>query len=136
MDVAKLVSKSVRNLQKDDHDGIEVRLGEIEPLIAKGKVEHLRIILINLPCNAIDHSKSRCVDVSVQNNCIRVKDDGIGVSLKYKSKLFEQFFRGEHSKGYGLGLHISKCLCDYYNWSIMLDSELGRRAEVRVCFSN
>ena len=52
--------------------------------------------------------------------CISVKDTGIGVPMKYQSRIFERFFRVDksHSKqtgGTGLGLSIVK-----HVWNIMV----------------
>lgn len=69
--------------------------------------------------------------------CISVKDTGIGVPMKYQSRIFERFFRVDksHSKqtgGTGLGLSIVKHVVEYYGGYIEIHSKMEEGTEIVV----
>lgn len=73
--------------------------------------------------------------------CISVKDTGIGVPMKYQSRIFERFFRVDksHSKqtgGTGLGLSIVKHVVEYYGGYIGNPQQNGRRNRNRCTSVN
>lgn len=89
-------------------------------------------VLINLISNAIRYSYENSIislQVSPEANKIKflVKDTGMGISEKYKNKVFERYFRvpGTHKEGTGLGLSISKEFIEAQGGSISLESEVG-----------
>lgn len=81
-------------------------------------------IIINLVSNAIKHSTSGqtvCIKISEANHLqdsqlseivIEVVDQGSGISEEDRSKVFEPYFRGNHSNNrecsHGLGLSTCK----------------------------
>jgi signal transduction histidine kinase len=64
-----------------------------------------------------------------------VKDNGIGISKEYHSRIFERYFQvpGAKSKGTGLGLAISKDFIEAQGGKIWVESEIGQGA--KFCFS-
>lgn len=89
-------------------------------------------VLINLLSNAIRYSYDNSVvhlSLIKENNKVRflVKDSGTGISQKYKSKIFERYFRvpGTQKEGTGLGLAICKEFIEAQGGSIKVESELG-----------
>lgn len=90
--------------------------GSIEgPLDVPGERRLVRRALSNLISNALRHARSR-VEVAVQRKaghlCIQVEDDGPGVPLANRERIFEPFWcqqagRDEaRAPGFGLGLAI------------------------------
>jgi len=66
---------------------------------------------------------------------IEVWDDGPGLSAEDLPHLFEQFYRGTHSRresGMGLGLSIVKTILDSHGWSIRAESDRGARFIVGI----
>ena len=66
-----------------------------------------------------------------------MKDTGIGVPMKYQSRIFERFFRVDksHSKqtgGTGLGLSIVKHVVEYYGGYIEIHSKMEEETEIVV----
>ncbi|MBI3242307.1 MAG: GAF domain-containing sensor histidine kinase [Chloroflexi bacterium] len=60
-----------------------------------------------------------------------VNDNGVGVSLDDQAKVFNQFFRSEHQvvreqTGWGLALHLTRRLVEYFGGQIGFESELGK----------
>ena len=78
--------------------------------------EHLQQVLANLCLNALRHSRQQQGSVSIMVEQIKtlrvihIQDDGPGVAIEHMPRLFEPFFTTE-SSGTGLGLYISKELC-------------------------
>ena len=65
---------------------------------------------------------------------ITVKDTGVGISKSNQEKLFKLFGYvkskdGVNSGGIGLGLLISKKICDQFGGTINLISEVGKGSE-------
>jgi two-component system phosphate regulon sensor histidine kinase PhoR len=96
---------------------------------------HLLSVVFNLLDNAIKYSNS---DPSVQielsggeqNVELSIKDNGIGISSEYQSKVFEKFFRvpagdTHNTKGYGLGLSYVAHVVQKHNGIISVDSQPG-----------
>lgn len=64
---------------------------------------------------------------------IRVCDDGPGIPRRFRSKVFQKFFRvpsgNTHEiKGFGLGLYYIRNICRAHRWRVRLESEEGRGA--------
>lgn len=89
-------------------------------------------VLINLLSNAIRYSyENATISLSLlqEDNKVSfvVKDNGTGISEKYKDKVFDRYFRvpGTQKEGTGLGLAISKEFIEAQGGSINVESELG-----------
>ena len=68
---------------------------------------------------------------------LTVRDTGIGISEEDQKQLFRKFSRvdnshGRHSGGTGLGLYLSKMLCQLMKGDISLKSAQGQGAEFRA----
>jgi two-component system phosphate regulon sensor histidine kinase PhoR len=101
-------------------------------------------LVFNLLENAVkfNTNKKKRIDVVLKrlNNelQISISDNGIGISEKAKSKVFEQFYResGELKKsGLGLGLFYVKKIVEFHKWRIKLNSTLGKGSEFIIIIS-
>lgn len=66
-----------------------------------------------------------------------VKDNGIGMSKEYMSKIFESFTREDSTRvqkteGSGLGMAITKYIIDAMGGTITVNSELGKGSEFHI----
>lgn len=99
-------------------------------------------LLLNLLGNAVKYNNGGGhVEVSLvaerQNAVLKIKDDGIGISKEDLPKVFNRFFRSEHSgdtEGSGLGLAIAKWIVAVHHGDIRIDSTLSVGTIVTVCF--
>jgi two-component system phosphate regulon sensor histidine kinase PhoR len=62
---------------------------------------------------------------------LSVSDNGPGIPKEHQANIFDKFYRipkgNVHDvKGFGLGLYYIKSVCKQHQWSIQLDSELGK----------
>lgn len=137
VEVKKLLEKSIQ----DNHAEITVE----EPLpIVKGDSGRLRQLFLNLLSNGIKFKKpdhpprvrisSKLLDGKQK---IFVKDNGIGIDLAYKEKVFVIFQR-LHSRdkypGTGIGLAICKKVMVQHGGEITVESELGKGSTFILTF--
>ena len=101
-------------------------------------------MIYNLCDNAIKYNvEGGAVEVAVsggeQGAELSVRDTGIGIPIKYQSRVFELFFRVDKSRskasgGTGLGLSIVKHIAQYHGAVIELQSVVGSGTTVAVTF--
>ena len=99
--------------------------------------QKLKQVLINLLANALKFTEQGSITVRVnvdEDRCpvrIDVSDTGVGIPEDRLETIFEAFERGgqetdEDVDGVGLGLTISRSLCDVMGYRIRAESELGK----------
>jgi signal transduction histidine kinase len=97
-----------------------------------GDEMQLTQVLQNLVSNAIkfrgpeDPRIEILARESAREWIIAVKDNGIGIDLKYQAKLFQMFSRlhtGEKYPGTGIGLAISKKIVERHGGMIWVESD-------------
>lgn len=98
----------------------------------KGVKPHFILLFQNLIGNALKYrsNDSPVIDISYLDEGdkikFEIKDNGVGVPLAMKEKIFNLFSRGDHSKqefkGTGLGLAICQKIISQSNGSIWVDS--------------
>ena len=71
-------------------------------------------MLSNLIGNAFKHNINLTkIDITLKNNILSIKDDGIGISEYNLQNIFTKYYQGDtNSDGFGLGLSIVKEFCD------------------------
>ena len=106
-------------------------------LMVTANEERLKQILINLTDNAIKYNRPGgrvYLSVSRKNPKrvrIEVRDTGIGIPAEQVSRIFERFYRVDHSRsrdlgGTGLGLSIVKHIARLYEGKAFVHSEPGK----------
>jgi two-component system phosphate regulon sensor histidine kinase PhoR len=103
---------------------------------------HFANVARNLIDNAVKYCREApqvCLSLRRQAGALifSVTDNGIGIDPKYQRRIFSKFFRvptgNVHNvKGFGLGLHYVKKVCDAHGWKIRLDSRPGQGTEVHL----
>ena len=101
-----------------DEKGQSLRIGGDETACVQGDGAILRQILINLLDNAIKYSPPGgvvSVQVAFENSAvsIEVKDQGPGIPLAHRERIFDRFYRVDEARsrdagGAGLGLALAK----------------------------
>jgi PAS domain S-box-containing protein len=100
---------------------------------ARADEQWLEQALLVLVSNALKHSeKGGHVRLRVEGARIAVEDEGTGISEEDLPYLFERFYRGNGSEGFGLGLPICKELVQRMGGEIHLESEKGRGTVVEI----
>jgi K+-sensing histidine kinase KdpD len=104
-------------------------------ILLTGEELLLKMMMNNLVENALKYSpKEKPVSIELEkeknNICFKVKDEGIGISNKEKSKVFDKFYRvGDENvrktKGTGLGLYLCKRIAKAHHGNIAVkDNQL------------
>ena len=107
--------------------------------IVKTDKVRLTVILNNLVGNAIkyhDLKKQHCfiqLSYAQVENCLQVKDNGVGIAAEHQVKIFDMFYRGsDRSTGSGLGLFITKEAVGKINATIQVTSLPGEGSTFSV----
>jgi PAS domain S-box-containing protein len=108
---------------------VEQELGKVGQV--SGDAAELREALLNILFNAMDAMptggkltvKSWQEEDWVQ---ISIKDTGVGIPDKVKSRVFEPFFSTKASKGSGLGLSVTYGIIARHGGMLKFDSEVGK----------
>jgi|AntDeeMinimDraft_5_1070356.scaffolds.fasta_scaffold04885_3 signal transduction histidine kinase len=82
-------------------------------------------VVNNLLRNAIEHGGGAQIDVCLDADCLSIRDQGSGIAPAALSRLFDRRFRGEHSRGQGLGLYLVKRISERFGWRVEVSSTLG-----------
>ncbi len=117
-----------------ERDNIELAFDLANDLYVKANATHLSIVIGNLIHNALDRSPTGTIKISFIDNVFSVHNVGASIASEDLAHVFERGFHGVGSGNHGLGLYISKKICDHYNWNIKLSSSpiIGTCAE--ICF--
>jgi len=123
----------------------QVEFASALPVRVEGDPTRVRQVLINLVGNGLKFTEVGTVclraalhEASGSSRIVfEVTDTGIGISSAERSRLFRPFRQADGSTtrrygGTGLGLTISKHLCELMDGSIEFESEPGRGTTVRV----
>jgi two-component system sensor histidine kinase EvgS len=103
-------------------------------------------VLSNLLSNAIKFTREGQVSLTLRVRpqapahlavSVRIEDSGIGISALDQQRLFSPFVQAGNNQqsarqGSGLGLVISRTLCEMMGGRLQLDSELGRGTRVDI----
>jgi signal transduction histidine kinase len=119
--------------------GIDLGAGHCDPLTVPGHEASLRAMLVNLVDNALRYTPAGGrVDVEVRADdrsaLLLVRDNGPGVPVAERERVFERFHRlaGADIPGSGLGLAIVRRVVDLHAGRVMLEDTAGGGLTARV----
>ena len=124
------ISREVRVELRAASDALEV---DVDP-------DQLRVAIVNLLSNAVDHSPpgSRVtLRFGIDERAVRiaVTDDGPGIGATDLERVFEPWYRGSNgsdSGGLGLGLWIVREIAEWHGGSVMLENSPARGATFSI----
>jgi len=104
--------------------------------------EFILVALINILDNAIDAclADAQKKDHEIQFKILRKKDqlvihihdNGCGMDMKTKEKIFDLFFSSKGTKGTGFGLYISNSIIKQHGGSIQVSSIKGKETDFKI----
>ncbi len=94
----------------------------------------LFIVIGNLIRNAFQHTVQGEVRIRLETDQLTVKDSGRGIAEEDLAHLFERHYRSASSRGEGIGLSLTKRICDHYGWQIQMGNNLGGGVTIRLWF--
>ncbi|MFN8439068.1 MAG: two-component regulator propeller domain-containing protein [Cytophagales bacterium] len=98
--------------------------------------------LIENPIKYQDYKKMNAnlyitFDINDKEAVFTFEDNGVGVPVKQKDKIFEMFYRAHNvATGSGLGLYITKTIVDKLNGKIEVESKEGEGSIFKVFIPN
>jgi len=136
-DMTRLVQNAIEELmQSENGRKIDVKINNLLP--ATVDVNMIRQVWVNLLSNALKYSGKKTETVIEVNSeelpgeiCYRVKDNGVGFDMQYKSKLFSVFQRLHKIQdfpGTGVGLAIVKRIIDRHQGRVWAEAKLNEGA--------
>jgi len=136
-DVATILADTVESLQQSiaqDGYSIHTEFEQNLPIVFVDK-DAITEATLNLLDNAVKYSpveKDIHVNLFVRENnlFIEVIDQGVGISKKEQSKIFDRFYRvgdelTRETKGTGLGLALVKYIMESHGGEVLVDSQIG-----------
>ena len=99
-----------------------------------GEAGAIERVISNLVLNAAEHG-GRNVIVRVQGSCLEVEDDGPGIPVAERERVFEPFQRlRPRQSGAGLGLNLVRQVVERHDGQVTILDAPGGGALIRVEF--
>jgi two-component system phosphate regulon sensor histidine kinase PhoR len=133
-DLVKEVFENLSYKAEKQHISFSLKKGCEQPVIVHADQEKIRQVLLNLVDNSIKYGKFQgAIVASIYNFdgrsiLVEVSDDGMGISEKNLTRIFERFYRTNEGRnrdvtGSGLGLAICKHIIEAHGHSIHVRSK-------------
>ncbi len=142
LNVNNVISKILEdNEYKIKEKNITLNLNLKDDVILYIDHNDLDTLLRNLIINAIQYDKnSGHIEIELNNDYFRIKDDGIGIKDSEKDEIFTRFKRSKEAlqvneEGTGLGLAIVKHVALKYHYKIEVNSKENEYSEFIVYFN-
>ncbi|TDP02392.1 sensor histidine kinase [Flavobacterium sp. 245] len=130
--IVPIIEETIENIQlKYPEATINIESSSKEFLL-ETDVFHFNNLVYNLLDNAVKYCNEKpniVIQIAVENQVLKLKfiDNGIGVSPKNISFIFDKFYRAQNEKsnevnGFGLGLYYVKEICSLQNWKIKAEN--------------
>lgn len=79
------------------------------------------IVVSNLFRNAVAHTPSGSINCEIKGRTLTIRDSGTGIAPEHIAQVFDRNFTTRPG-GHGVGLYLTKRICDRYGWTVLLDS--------------
>jgi signal transduction histidine kinase len=141
VDLSEVVTDAAAELEPvaGDH---EISVAAPPGAHVDGARDELHRLVLNLMENALRHTDpGTAVEATVERRngevVLAVEDDGPGIPVELREKVFERFYRGtgDRSGSSGLGLSIVRAVAESHKGNVMLEEPLdgrGARFVVRI----
>ncbi|MDY6975169.1 MAG: response regulator [Pseudomonadota bacterium] len=130
---------------KDKKLELNMHCSHSVPNYAETDAMALSKVIVNILDNAVKFTSTGLVDVTVTTLVknkkvflvIIINDTGIGIDEQTQKRMFERFYRGEHSQsqrypGAGIGLSVAKRSIDKLGGTLQVNSTVGVGSEFNI----
>lgn len=129
--IAALLEDNAQGLNTNQID-ITTNLGTTMTLKQPDTI--VKIMIGNILRNAIEHTQQGKIIISLSKGKLTIADTGSGIPQQDLPHIFDRSYTTKES-GTGLGLNLVKRICDRFNWTINIQSELKKGTRVEISFS-
>ena len=120
--VSTLIAQALNKSNILNEDSIVVEMEE--DFLIKGDLEYLSIALKNLIQNGLDYTTSFPIKIEVKKNIVRVISSGD--ELKEGLEFYIKPFAKGSTKGFGLGLSLTKLILEKHNFDLIYSYNNGK----------
>lgn len=131
LDLSALTEQSIekfRLLAAEKH--LTITSDIADTVMTLGDAALLRQVICNLLSNAIKFTPARgSIVVHLTKDTLSIEDTGIGIAQKSVPYIFDRFYQADHSRaneGFGLGLALVKRILDLHQWTVHVQSKVGK----------
>ncbi|MCZ8529411.1 response regulator [Alteromonas sp. PRIM-21] len=130
---------------KDKKLELNMHCSHSVPSYAETDAMALSKVIVNILDNAVKFTSTGLIDVTVTTLVknkkvflvIIINDTGIGIDEQTQKRMFERFYRGEHSQsqrypGAGIGLSVAKRSIDKLGGTLQVNSTVGVGSEFNI----
>jgi signal transduction histidine kinase len=90
------------------------------------------IVISNLLRNAVEHTPVGAIRIALEGRTLRITDTGGGIPQEAQASLFSRSYTTK--PGGGMGLHLTKRICDRFGWQLTIASSVGKGTTASVTF--
>ncbi len=138
-DVLNDAVRSASNIARKKNINIKYNQDK-DVFLIKGDYGRLRQMLLIVIDNAVKFSSEKSsISISLKNNLVTVKDEGIGISKDDMPYIFNRYYRlksVENKTGTGLGLTIAQQIANRHKVQIRVESEQNIGTSFTFKFEN
>ncbi|MDQ6470993.1 HAMP domain-containing sensor histidine kinase [Flavobacterium sp. LHD-80] len=130
--IVPIIEETIENIQLKYPDAIIKIESPSKEFLLETDVFHFNNLVYNLLDNAVKYCNEKpniVIQIALENQVLKLKfiDNGIGISPKNISFIFDKFYRAQNEKsnevnGFGLGLYYVKEICSLQNWKIKAEN--------------
>ena len=111
---------------------VEVDIGAHPHLAAEPAL--FAVVVGNLIRNAFAYTETGRVTIRLESSRLVVSDTGIGIKAEEIGRVFQRYYKGAASTGSGIGLSLTKRICDRYGWTLAIESREAQGTSARLEF--
>ncbi|MFS0864796.1 sensor histidine kinase [Fredinandcohnia sp. 179-A 10B2 NHS] len=145
LDLEKVVRKATSNQKRLFIRNRIFPVIDIEKqLIITSDEKWLSFVINQLLTNAIRYTKKENAKIHFRaytrgiNKVLEIEDEGVGIPPGDLTRVFDPYFTGENGRSFqestGMGLYLSKEICEKLGHRIELESTVGQGTIVRIFF--
>lgn len=124
-------------LQNDIHSkNIRIKNTLLETHIVKADKTLATVVCSNLIKNALKHGSESGIRIEMAEKKLSIIDSGYGISQDELEHIFDFAYRGHSSQGYGIGLYVSKLICDHQGWELSLSKNPEGGTQATIDFTS
>lgn len=117
-DVVESLAEQWRDLAADK--GLDLRCEIRERPMVLAPPGMAASVVGNVLANAVRHTQSGEVRLTVLSDRVTVEDSGPGIRPEEQDQIFARHYRGASSGGAGIGLYLVRRICDRIGWRIRI----------------